>query len=306
MGIKGCSYLGVLFDILLYLTVLTPVILSYCNLLTPLGGSFNCDDSSIRFPYQGDTVSSKILFCIIFIPVIIIVFTTEVFQDSAGVCKGVVLTTVNIFLRFLVFLTLNLFLNMVIKIMTAVPRPHFLATCQPRWGKVNCSAYGGNVDIDLSYLCQGYEDDPDSAYDSIKSFPSGHAQLSCFAAAFNIVYLHRRLDTKNTFLLKHWLQLVLVVMAIFSSTSRVADHRHHVMDVVVGGAIGAIIGAMAALETVSTLLVNPVEEIAKKEAIENESTRLKIINIGCKARSPREQDNHPGQEKESSSSSYHR
>ena len=44
-----------------------------------------------------------------------------------------------------------------------------------------------NVDIDLSYLCQGYEDDPDSAYDSIKSFPSGHAQLSCFAAAFNIV-----------------------------------------------------------------------------------------------------------------------
>ena len=56
------------------------------------------------------------------------------------------------------------------------------------------------------------------------------------------------------------------------------------MDVVVGGAIGAIIGAMAALETVSTLLVNPEEEIVKKENIENESARLKIINIGCKAR----------------------
>ena len=56
------------------------------------------------------------------------------------------------------------------------------------------------------------------------------------------------------------------------------------MDVVVGGAIGAIIGAMAALQTVSTLLVNPEQEIVKKENIENESARLKIINIGCKAR----------------------
>ena len=43
-----------------------------------------------------------------------------------------------------------------------------------------------NVDIDIS-LCQGYGDDPDSVYDAIKSFPSGHAQVSCFAAAFTIV-----------------------------------------------------------------------------------------------------------------------
>ena len=56
------------------------------------------------------------------------------------------------------------------------------------------------------------------------------------------------------------------------------------MDVVVGGAIGAIIGAMAALETVSTFLVNPEEEIVKKENIENESARLKIINTGYQAR----------------------
>ena len=56
------------------------------------------------------------------------------------------------------------------------------------------------------------------------------------------------------------------------------------MDVVVGGAIGAIIGAMAALETVSTLLVIPEQDIVKKENTENGSARLKIINIGCKAR----------------------
>ena len=36
-------------------------------------------------------------------------------------------------------------------------------------------------------LCQGYDDDPKSVADAMKSFPSGHAQMSCFAAAFAIV-----------------------------------------------------------------------------------------------------------------------
>ena len=40
--------------------------------------------------------------------------------------------------------------------------------------------------MDIS-LCHGVEEDPDSVSDAIKSFPSGHAQMSCFAAAFAIV-----------------------------------------------------------------------------------------------------------------------
>ena len=56
------------------------------------------------------------------------------------------------------------------------------------------------------------------------------------------------------------------------------------MDVVVGGAIGTFIGAMAALEIVSSLLDNPEEEILKKENIENQSARLKTINTGYGAR----------------------
>ena len=52
-----------------------------------------------------------------------------------------------------------------------------------------------NVDIDIS-LCQGYEHDPDSVYDAIKSFPSGHAQVSCFAAAFTIVSKRENRCTK--------------------------------------------------------------------------------------------------------------
>ena len=36
-------------------------------------------------------------------------------------------------------------------------------------------------------LCHGFEEDPDSVSDAMKSFPSGNAQMSCFAAAFTIV-----------------------------------------------------------------------------------------------------------------------
>ena len=36
-------------------------------------------------------------------------------------------------------------------------------------------------------------------------------------------------------------------MAIFSSTTRISDHRHHAVDVVVGAAIGIVMGVSAAL-----------------------------------------------------------
>ena len=42
--------------------------------------------------------------------------------------------------------------------------------------------------MDLS-LCQGFEEDPDAVLDAMKSFPSGHAQMSGFGAAFAIVSL---------------------------------------------------------------------------------------------------------------------
>ena len=40
--------------------------------------------------------------------------------------------------------------------------------------------------MDIS-LCQGANDHPHSVSDAMKSFPSGYAQMSCFAAAFIIV-----------------------------------------------------------------------------------------------------------------------
>ena len=74
------------------------------------------------------------------------------------------------------------------------------------------------------------------------------------------------------------MQLVLVVMAIFSSTSRVADHRHHVMDIVVGGAIGIVIGVTAVLQHVFPQSDSPEEEKAEKENIEKQASKLRLIS----------------------------
>jgi len=270
-------------DILLYLSVLLSVLVCYSSLAPPSGGYFHCDDQSIMFPHLGDTVSTKILLVMVFLPFILIVFATEMSQASEKVLltsiRIAAVTTSQVFLRFWVSLTFSMCINLAMKTLTAVPRPHFIDTCQPRWDMINCSAHGGNVNIDLS-LCQGYEDDPDSVTDAIKSFPSGHAQISCFAAAFTIVYLSVRLDMRNSYLLRYWLQLVLVVMAIYSCQSRVSDHRHHVMDVVVGGAIGIVIGVTAALQHNFPPHHSTEEENIEKETIQNQPSTLRLINTG--------------------------
>ena len=48
-------------------------------------------------------------------------------------------------------------------------------------------------------------------------------------------------------LLHSWIQLLLFGLVVYSSASRVLDHRHHASDVVVGALFGAGIGAIAAL-----------------------------------------------------------
>ena len=86
------------------------------------------------------------------------------------------------------------------------------------------------------------------------------------------------MDTTRSHLAKYWLQLVLVVMAIFSSTSRVLDHRHHVMDVVVGAAIGAVIGFVAALEIDFPQYKEMEKEEVEKDIIQKQPSKLRLIS----------------------------
>ena len=115
--------------------------------------------------------------------------------------------------------------------------------------------------MDLS-LCWAADGDPNAVFDALKSFPSGHAQISSFAASYIMVnfiasytvsnshyqvYMSIKLPTTQSFLLQPWIQFILVSLTMFSSISRVQDNRHHVWDVVAGVALGAFIGVATAL-----------------------------------------------------------
>jgi hypothetical protein len=55
------------------IAVFAPILASLYGQIPPVAGTFRCDDPSIQFPYQGDTVSATLLFQAILIPIILVV-----------------------------------------------------------------------------------------------------------------------------------------------------------------------------------------------------------------------------------------
>jgi len=237
-------------DLILYLSVLILLLAIYKHLIPPTTGFFNCNDPTIWLPYKGDTFSTKVLISVVFISFFVFVFLTELSVSlSLSLTPGVrmkiaALSTASTFLTFFFGFTWNVAINLVMKTLSAVPRPHFIDTCNPDWTLIDCDKYNGNVEYNISH-CQVSEDEQKEVFDAMKSFPSGHAQVACFTAAFLIVYLEHRLEV-GSLLARVWLQLALLIMAAVSSLSRITDNRHHASDVLAGAMLGITIGLVTA------------------------------------------------------------
>jgi len=252
------------------LAVLSPCLAILHGWLVPsIRGSFSCNDTSIQFSYTGDTVSTKLLLCATLFPVLILLLLVEACNlPRLGWSRVTALAASNagsIFLRYWVAFTGNILVNLTLKALASTPRPHFIDTCRPDWQMVNCSANGGNVLFNIS-MCTA-EVEERRLHDSMKSFPSGHAQLSCFTAVFVMVYVSKRVSTSHSLLIAPWLQLLSLLLAAFASLSRISDHRHHPIDVLAGATVGIVIGLLAAfsiLEISSKSSGKEKEEEVKK------------------------------------------
>ena len=77
---------------------------------------------------------------------------------------------------------------------------------------------------------------------------------------------------------KYWLQLLLVMMAIFSSASRVLDHRHHMLDVVVGAAIGTLIAIVAFRGIVFPVYDEGANGKVEKILKQKRPSKIRLIN----------------------------
>jgi len=235
------------------IAVFAPLLASFYGLIPPVKGTFRCDDPSIKFKFEGDTVSAKLLFQVILLPIISIVFITEACMlPSLGVLerfKKAGSTTAYVYFRYWVGMSINTIFNITLKTMASTPRPHFLDTCQPDWTQVDCQDNAGNVVFNLS-LCKNSNEEGTGLprlNDSMKSFPSGHSQLALFGAAFFIVYISQRKSNIFMNILNICMQIAAFLLALFCAYSRLVDHRHHMVDVLTGSVIGTVLGVLTAL-----------------------------------------------------------
>jgi len=276
------------------LAVLTPCLAILHGWLVPsIRGSFSCNDTSIQFSYTGDTVSTKLLLSATLFPVLLLLLLVEASNlPRLGWSRLTALAASNagsIFLRYWVAFTGNILVNLTLKALASTPRPHFIDTCRPDWQRVNCTANGGNVPFEIS-MCTA-EVEERRLHDSMKSFPSGHAQLSCFAAVFVMVYVSKRVSTKHSLLIAPWLQLLALLLAAFASLSRISDHRHHPIDVLAGATIGVVIGLLSAFNILQISSNNKKER--EEEADVKKNDDLMCNDVGGSVR--REKVKRPSQ-----------
>jgi len=229
-------------DLLLYSSIVVVLFLSFIGKLPFEFGYFNCNDTSIRLEKRPSSVGLMPLLIFYFLLPLIAIFISEAFysfENQEGNAKLKLLTSLkkvhHLYVRYFLWATLNILLNDMTKIIVAVPRPHFIETCIPDWQNINCSHNSGFIQFRRS-LCLSNK--TAAVYDSMKSWPSGHAQLAAFAATFLMVYLEFQMKDENCLVLKRWLQSVLLIFPIYSSASRIHDYKHHVSDVVWGVIFG--------------------------------------------------------------------
>ncbi|XP_078621513.1 phospholipid phosphatase 1-like [Branchiostoma floridae x Branchiostoma japonicum] len=122
----------------------------------------------------------------------------------------------------------------VIKMSMGALRPHFLAVC-----KVNVSFTCTPGTYVTDDVCTG---DADVIRDARSSFPSGHAGIAGCLAAYVVMYLQTRVRNKSWVVPRVVVQVGLVMGALYIMGSRVADHQHHLADVVGGAVLGAAFG----------------------------------------------------------------
>lgn len=129
----------------------------------------------------------------------------------------------------------------ILKHQLASPRPYYLVLC-PR-----LVAYcGNNTDAD-HHLNHSVVEELCSELDSFElsearmSFPSSSTSLATYSAMFLLLYTSFVTAHRGLRWARIWVVLALVVLPALVATSRVQSNHNHVVDVVVGAALGASI-----------------------------------------------------------------
>ncbi|ODM91408.1 putative phosphatidate phosphatase [Orchesella cincta] len=229
------------------------------NVINPTIPALRCDgtrllDPSISHKFRGDTVTvSKLLSVTLLFPLVQI-FITEWFYNrdkrnlyiygppESSRWRRTLIHTSRWYRDYFFGIVFMLFLNDIAKTSVNSPRPHWIDSCKPNFTAEACNL--GWVD---EYNCTNNDISNWKLADARKSFPSGHSALGFFTAIFMTMYQHRRIRKQSLGpVVLVWLHTMWIGWAIFCALSRVADNRHHPIDIAFGGFIGAIGGIFTA------------------------------------------------------------
>jgi len=266
-------------DLICILLVAIPCLL--LNLVgEPYIQGFFCSDTSIRYPYYDSTIPTWVLIMVSYVlPGIIFCLAETSLLKHSDTFTQVRLSRelYNAMGVFLFGSMVNQLLTDTTKFTIGRLRPHFIEVCNPNihFGEETCGTPDSPVYI-KTYVCRGQENTTASKaeiderlHDMRLSFVSGHASLSAYSMWFSIVYLQRRMGTRNYRLVKPLIQVGCALFAVFTSLTRVSDFKHHPEDVFCGALLGV---------TIATLSINFLTK--RREKIFNRATSTtSLMNV---------------------------
>ncbi|KAH0952140.1 hypothetical protein HN011_011207, partial [Eciton burchellii] len=217
---------------------------------TPHKRGFFCNDESISYPYHESTVTSTVLYVIgLFLPIctMIIGEILHTRYHSGHITRMLFGYTIppwlwNAYEKVGVFgfgtICTVLFTD-IAKYTIGRLRPHFMKICVPN---IDCNLADNQHKYIEYFTCTAKASISAKMLKEIRlSFPSGHSSFSAYTMIYLAIYLQLRMKWKGSKLLKHFLQLLCLIMAWFTAMSRVSDYKHHWSDVLAGLTLGTII-----------------------------------------------------------------
>ncbi|XP_050305423.1 phospholipid phosphatase 3-like isoform X3 [Anthonomus grandis grandis] len=216
--------------------VISAIILLELGFIPAIRSGFHCKDPTLSHKYTGDTIRTAFLLLgsLIIVPFAVLFLIEYLRKEPASrICYREIWF---FYKEFFTGCALVLLLTEILKNLVGEHRPHFFDSCQPNTAD-NCTA-GQYIP---SYQCKESKFSRMFMADLSKSFPSGHASLSCFVSVFYSYIIQTRLPTMQTGrVFKPFLISVVLTWALVCSFSRITDKRHHWWDVGVGMLMGIL------------------------------------------------------------------
>ncbi|CAG7734351.1 unnamed protein product [Allacma fusca] len=224
------------------------------NLVNPALPDIKCKGNSTHHPeishkYTGETVSTTVILSVSLLVPLFELLVAEWFvnrksQNPYGFhpvessrWKRTLFYSFRWYRDYFFGLSFMLLINDIAKTTVGAPRPHWLDTCGPQFPAENC-----HLGWVQNYTCSSTKFSRWRMADARKSFPSGHAALSLYAALFMIMYQNYRLNVKKLgSIVILWLHCIWGSWAVYCALSRISDRRHHPVDVIGGGILGLVI-----------------------------------------------------------------